>query len=65
MKPALVQVTNLLYSRIWGLEITTDLTGEMLVELAVTRHGRDLAGLWVDVDGMPAAFPMELATVRF
>jgi hypothetical protein len=54
-----------LYSRIWGFEIATNLTSQMLVDLAVTRYGRDLASLWIDIDGVPAAFPMKLAAIRF
>jgi hypothetical protein len=31
----------------------------------MTRNGRDLTSLRVDVDGMPAALPVKAAAVRF
>ena len=54
-----------LYSRIWGFEIATDLSSQMLVDLSMTRNGRDLTSLRVDVDGMPSALPVKSAAVRF
>jgi hypothetical protein len=54
-----------LYSRIWGFEVATNLASKMVVDLAVTRHRRDFASLWIDIDGVPAAFAMKLAAIRF
>jgi hypothetical protein len=46
-----------LYSRIWRFEIPADLSSQMLVDLAVTRNGRDFSSIAIDIDRMPTALP--------
>ena len=57
--------TDPLYGGIWRFEIPTYLPSQMLVDLAVTRHGRNLASLSVDIDQVPAALSQKFAAVRF
>lgn len=48
-----------------NFKIPADLPGEEFVDLSMPRDSRDLPGGAIDVDGMGAALPQELAAVLF
>src|SRR6266508_6560907 len=51
--------------RFWNLQISADLSGEEVVDLAVPRHRGALAGDAIQKDRMPGTFALQLAPVLF